>query len=446
MGVATFEVALFGYYVDLAWRSLRRHVVLTALMIATIGFGIGASMTALTVLRMLSSDPIPGKSHALYYVQLDPRAATGSAAGDEPPDQLTRADAEALLRARRADRQAMMVGGNAGVEPVNDGATPSALPASFVDARWTSADFFDMFQVPFAAGAAWTANDDAEASRVVVITRKLAEKLFGAVAVVGRSVRVNGIAMRIVGVIDAWRPSPHFYDLTVGTYGIAEDLFAPFSTSRELRFGYSGHMSCWDDAPDPEAVGAPCDWIKLWVEIRSSDGVAAYRAFLHQYSEDQRSVGRFQRPPNVRLRDVTAWLDHKQVVPDEVHLQTTVALGFLAVCLINTVGLLLTKFLRRSAEIGVRRALGASRRAIFLQLLIEAGMIGFAGGLLGLGLAWLGLWVVRNQPTDYAELARLDVPMLAATIALAITSSLAAGVLPAWRGCRLPPAIQLKSS
>jgi putative ABC transport system permease protein len=439
---------VFGYYLDLAWRSLRRHVVLTALMIAAIAFGVGASMTTLTVLHVLSRDPIPGKSHDLYHVQLDPRPAsrTGEhAAGDEPLGQLTRADAEALLRAGRADHQAMMVGGNAGVEPVNEGGAASALPASFVDARWTSADFFAMFQVPFAAGRAWTAEDDAGAARVVVITRELAEKLFGAVAVTGRSVRVNGTPMRIVGVIDRWQLSPHFYDLTSGTYGIAEEVFAPFSTSRELRFGLSGDMNCWEDAPDPEAVGAPCDWIQFWVELDGKDRAAAYHDFLVQYSEDQRKAGRFQRPPNVRLRDVIAWLDHKQVVPDEVHLQTTVALGFLAVCLINTVGLLLTKFLRRSGEIGVRRALGASRRSIFLQLMVEAGVIGVAGGALGLGLAWLGLVAVRHQPTDYAELARLDLPMLAATVGLAIGSSLLAGLLPAWRGCQLPPAIQLKS-
>jgi putative ABC transport system permease protein len=109
------------------------------------------------------------------------------------------------------------------------------------------------------------------------------------------------------------------------------------------------------------------------------------------------------------------------------------------------VGLLLTKFLRRSREIGVRRALGASKRAIFAQLLVEAGTIGMAGGALGLGLAWLGLCAVRQQPTAYAELARLDLPMLGATFALAVVSSTLAGLFPAWRGCQVTPAIQIKS-
>jgi putative ABC transport system permease protein len=97
------------------------------------------------------------------------------------------------------------------------------------------------------------------------------------------------------------------------------------------------------------------------------------------------------------------WLTFKNAVPSDVRLQMWLALGFLGVCLVNTVGLLLAKFLRRSGEIGVRRALGASRGQIFLQCLVEAGAIGVAGGVLGIGLALLGLYAVRQQPVDYAS-------------------------------------------
>jgi putative ABC transport system permease protein len=94
--------------------------------------------------------------------------------------------------------------------------------------------------------------------------------------------------------------------------------------------------------------------------------------------------------------------------------------------------------------VGVRRALGASRRDVLVQLLCEAGIIGLAGGVGGLLLTWLGLALVRSQPTAYAKLASLDLPMLGATFALAIVSALAAGLLPAWRACLIAPALQLK--
>ena len=432
---------MFSYYLDLALRSFKRNVALTVLMVLAIAFGVGASMTTLTVMHVLSQDPIPQKSSKLFFVQLDPYPEKFAyKEGDEPGDQLSRQDAETLLREARGDRQAMMIGGSAAVEPEK-----SDLKPFFVDSRWTSAEFFAMFDVPFLEGSGWTAADDDSKARVVVIARELAEKLFGTIDVVGKNLRVEGTEHRIVGVIDRWRPTPHFYDLFSGTYRKPELLFMPFSTSRELKLGRDGQMNCWDESPDPEAYGAPCEWIQYWVELDSPSKVSAYKDYLIAYSEEQRAAGRFGHPPNIRLRNVMQHLEHNKVVPNDVKLQTWLALGFLLVCLVNTVGLLLTKFLRRSAEIGVRRALGASKRAIFTQLLVEAGAIGVAGGVIGLGLAYLGLWAVRQQPTEYAGLAHLDTPMLALTFALAIVTSIFAGLLPAWRGCQITPAVQLKS-
>src|SRR5690606_37490699 len=163
------------------------------------------------------------------------------------------------------------------------------------------------------------------------------------------------------------------------------------------------------------------------------------------YSEQQRAGGRYERAPNVELRDLMQWLDFDGVVPPDVRLQAWLAFGFLLVCLLNTIGLLLAKFLRRSGEIGVRRALGASRREIFVQFLVEAGTIGLAGGVLGLGLAALGLWAVRQQAASYAALAQFNPAMLLLTFLLAVAASLLAGLLPAWRAMQVAPAIQLKT-
>jgi putative ABC transport system permease protein len=229
-------------------------------------------------------------------------------------------------------------------------------------------------------------------------------------------------------------------------YSHTEQVFLPFSTSRDLELPAAGNIFCWGDAGgDLYRVGAPCAWVQFWVQLDGAEQAARYRDFLISYSEEQRRAGRFLRAPNVRLRNVLEWLDFQGAVPSDLRLQTWLAFGFLGVCLLNSVGLLLAKFLRRSQEIGVRRALGASRRAIFAQFLVEAGCVGLVGGALGLGLAWLGLWVVRRQPVDYARLVELDPTMLASTFALAIVSSTIAGIVPAWRACTVTPALQLKS-
>ena len=436
---------MFAHYLQLALRSLRRTPVLTALMVMAIALGIGASMTTLTVFHVLSGDPIPGKSERLFYPRMDPRSLTGFTPGDGPEEQMTRLDAEALLREKRGVRQALMTAGSAAVEPQRSGIDP--LNA---EARFTSADFFPMFDVPFAHGRGWSAAEDEARAQVVVLSKPLNDRLFGGADSTGRTLRMEGETFRVIGVLDAWRPTPRFYDMTMDRYGDVEQLYMPFSTSRALRFATAGNMNCWgdDDSDDPDGnlrVGAPCAWVQYWVQLDTPAQVSAYRDYLRNYSDQQRSTGRFERPTNVRLHSVMEWLDEMRVVPGDVRLQLWLALGFLAVCVLNTVGLLLAKFLRRSGEIGVRRALGASRRAIFAQFLVEAGVIGLAGGIAGLGLAALGLWAVRQQPTSYAALAQMDMTMLAMTFAIAVGASVLAGLLPALRACQVVPAMQLKS-
>jgi putative ABC transport system permease protein len=435
---------MFAYYLDLALRSLKRNPVLTGLMVLAIALGIGATMTTLTVLHVLSGDPLPGRSADIYYPQVDPRDMNGYQPGGEPADQVTWIDGMNLLRAHRADRQALMTGGAVPIQ-----ATGENLDPFFAQSRYTTADFFPMFGVPFEYGSQWNAAADENHARVTVISDKLNDKLFGGQDSVGRTIRVNDADLRIVGVIGDWRPDPHFYDLYQGTYAENEDVFVPLSTSMDLKLPHVGSTDCWGKSP-PGGSGdvrqAPCTWLQFWVELDSPAKAAAYKAFLVHYSQEQKALGRFQRPPSVRLRNVMQWLNFKKVVPGDVRLQTWLAFGFLLVCLVNTIGLMLAKFLRRGGEIGVRRALGAARRAVFEQLLVEAGIVGLAGGIGGLLLALLGLWLVRRQPADYAKLAHLDPMMLGMTFALAIGASLLAGLLPAWRACRIAPALQLKAN
>ncbi|MET0330996.1 MAG: FtsX-like permease family protein, partial [Dyella sp.] len=188
-----------------------------------------------------------------------------------------------------------------------------------------------------------------------------------------------------------------------------------------------------------------CMWLGFWVQLDSVAAQAGYRQFLQGYVHQQLAAGRFQRPKWAML-DLNSWLREDGVVPDDVRLQANLAFGFLLICVLNTVGLLLAKCLRRSREIGVRRALGATRGAVFAQFMVEAGIVGLVGGLLGLMFAELGLWAIRHQPAAYAGLARMDLHMFVITFAVAVLASLIAGLLPAWRACVLAPAPQLKSA
>jgi putative ABC transport system permease protein len=175
--------------------------------------------------------------------------------------------------------------------------------------------------------------------------------------------------------------------------------------------------------------------------------VQSYRQYLDDYAREQRAAGRFAWAPNNRLFDVPAYLEQEHVVPSDTKVSLLVALGLLIVCLVNTVGLLLAKFLRRSGEIGVRRALGASRRAIYAQFLTEAGMIGAGGGVLGLLLTGVGvLSVGLVLPARLAHLARIDPSLLMLTVLVAVVATMLAGLYPTFRASRVQPAWQLKTN
>ena len=183
---------MFDYYLELAWQSLRRHRLLTALMVLAIALGIGTSMTTLTVLHVLSGDPIPQKSAQLFRVRMSVFPDGTFKPGDKVPDNLTRRDAEALLHDARADRQTMTSAGSMVVmsaqgDPLN------------VEARYASADFFPMFDVPLRYGQAWSRDDDASRARVAVISNALNEQLFGGRDSVGQTLQIGEEGLRLDG-------------------------------------------------------------------------------------------------------------------------------------------------------------------------------------------------------------------------------------------------------
>ncbi|MBO9664870.1 ABC transporter permease [Dokdonella sp.] len=433
---------MFTYYLQLGLRSLKRNPILTALMVVGIALGIAASMTTLTVMHLMGSDPIPWKSDKLHYVQLDSWSPDEPANDDgSPPDQVTYRDATALMEAAKADKQAAMFKLVLPVQPEN----PEVKPFQSL-VRVTYTDFFGMFEPPFQYGGPWDRKQDTEHARVLVLSKDVNEKLFGGQDSVGKTVRMNGIDYSVVGVLDEWKLRSKYYDLTNGAFSDPEEMYMPFTTAVDLKQRGSGNNNCWRSPGNgwESYLESECVWMQMWVQLDSPARLAEYHSFLDNYVNEQKKLGRFQRPLNNRLLDVNQWMADQRVVSSDVQVQTGLGFAFLAVCLVNTIGLLLAKFTRKAGEVGLRRALGASRREVFKQFLIESGVIGLSGGLLGLLLTGLGLLAIRALYTEYRTVASLDWTMVLTTIVLAVASALLAGLYPTWRACRVQPAAQLK--
>lgn len=440
---------MLRYCLQLAWRSLLRTPIASTLVVLAIGLGIGASMTMLTVLHVMSRDPLPGRSQLLYTPHLDPLPLDLPRTREwgDPSDNLTWPDAMALLHAGPAVHQAAMASGQALIWPVQAATAPLDL-----NGRYATAGFFALFGIPLQRGSGWSGQDDQNHARVVVLSQQLANTLFGSRDPIGQTVAVGEqrIGLRVIGVVGKWNPQPLFYadPSRKGAFGDQDDFFLPLSTAMELELDAGTSISSWETRSDSgirQLHNPSTSWLQFWVQLDTPQQVAAYERFLYDYAATQHASGRFQRPPQTaRLYSLMDWLKHLQMVPNDLRLQTLLALGFLWICLINVIALLLAKFLRRRGEIGVRRALGARRGRVMLQFGTEAALIGVVGGLLGTAIAEVGLWSVRQRPDDYAALAHLDAPMLLTTVALAIVAALLAGLLPAWRASRINPALQVK--
>ncbi|WDE10499.1 ABC transporter permease [Thalassomonas haliotis] len=435
---------MFSYYLRLAAISIRRHWGLSLIMITAIGLGIGTAMTTVTVNYMMSANPIPQKSEQLFYVQLDSWDINDPwDEGQNPPDQVTYTDASNLFKAGKAFRHSISAQAFAVIEPRD----PDQLPIT-VNARANSADFFAMFNVPFIYGGAWSAQADINKELVAVISKETNNSLFGGNNSVGELIRIDGSLFKIVGVIDSWQPAPKYYDLTSGAFNDSEELFVPFSLIAEEKITRSGNTSCWKPSGDGMAafLRSECVWIQFWVELRDEQEKQDYLTFLNGYVEQQKQLGRFQRPLDNRLSNVMQWLENQEVVADDAKMMMAMSFMFLIVCLLNTVGLLLAKFLGKAPEIGLRQALGASKATLFYQYLVESACIGLGGGLLGLVLAWLGLQSVAAMYGDYMkDLTSLDGTMVLLAMLLALGSTLIAGLYPTWRACHVQPSQQLKS-
>lgn len=434
---------MFLYNLRLALLSLRRDPVLTALMIGAVAVGIGMSTTTLAVYHSMSGNPIPQKSGQLYAVQLDswsPNQPYNEP--NDPPTQVTYRDAQALMKAAKAKHQTVSF--TSALVLQSD--KPDVKP-DLVIARATYNDFFPMFDVPFQYGGPWGRDADQNAEQVVVLDQEYNQKLFGGANSVGKEIVLDNRRFRVVGVLKKWTPVPKFYDLENDQFGDPEDVFIPFNLVQPMQLHSNGNNSCWGPPSDHSFEGylnSECVWIQAWAELPTPADRDAYHQFLDNYVQDQKKLGRFARPLNNRLNDVTQWLAYNHVVSKDSEALVGLSFMFLAVCMLNTIGLILAKFLRRSGEIGLRRAVGASKTALFRQYLVETGVIGISGGVLGIVIGWAGLIGIRHLVQDSEHIARLDWTMVGLSLLLALVSSMLAGLYPAWRVVRIPPAIYLK--
>ncbi|HEX4960593.1 MAG TPA: ABC transporter permease [Thermoanaerobaculia bacterium] len=438
------------YNARLAWKSIRRNPVLSFLIVLGIALGVGVSTTFITAYHVLARDPVPGKSESLYYVRMNSWGVADDPFLRTPPPLITYRDALELLKSPVPVRSTASFQSHDTVFP-EGGARPFGQ-----DLRLATADLFPMFAAPFRYGGPWSREADTRPESVAVISSALNDRLFGGANSVGRTIRLGNHPVRVVGVLGAWRPRVRAFALFGSPLDAPEPIFLPLALAGPMELKPHEFQMSWR-TPQPGEEKLPYAsqlmldevlFVSFWAELTDARQAETYRHYVDAYVSEQKKLGRFPHPLNNRVTPMLDLMDELKVVPPQTKALAAISLLFLVVAALNLIGLFLGKFLARAATVGVRRALGASRRTIFVQHLVECELMGLAGGLCGVLLALLGLAVLNHVYGDGPQgvpFFRLDLLMVLAAVGLSLLAGAIAGVYPAWRICSVPPARHLKT-
>lgn len=438
---------MLGYYLFLAWKSIRRTPGNSLIVFAGMTLGVAVATMFSAVYHAYSRDPIPGKSGVLYAVRMDSWNPQKPHPNGIPP-KMTYQDVVAIMKSDIPRRQTGSYTSWLRIAPTSN---PERSRADH--AQICHADFFTMFNLPFRYGSPWTRESDEKAERVVVVDDLLNQRFFGGENSVGQLVTIEDHEFRIVGVLAPWQPPIRYYDPAYTPIRPAERFYISMSHARPMLLVPNSGGANWkmsaENWPASAFIGELA-FVQMWVELEGAEQIDAYKAFLDLYALGQKQNGRFLRPLDNRVTPLLDFMKERNCPPKEVKTMAVVANLFLVGCAITLMGLLWARFLARTSEVGVRRALGASRRDIFAQHILECEVIALSGGVFGSVLATMALRLLNfwHRTTLHFDrnddIFRMDGAMLVFALLAAISAGFWAGFYPAYRACRIAPASRLK--
>jgi putative ABC transport system permease protein len=450
---------MFVYNAKLAFKSLNDRPSLTILMVAAIAIGLGLFMTMMTLGHQAGKIPIPHISQQIHLVQLDNREVTADNAEDfTDMVDLTYQDTNNLLHIDFAGVEQTLAWNTYGILNVEE----QDIQPQNSSVVATNHAFFSMFEVPFLYGKAWPSDADQFGQAVIVLTKASNDYLFGGINSVGQQVRLNTQVLTVVGVLDEWFLARKFYDRSY-FQGNPDEAFVPSNFAFDNDLPRNARFDCWSTTSNPrkftnnflsELKTSECAWITFWAKLPENNK-QDYQAQLGQYIESQKNLGRFPRDTQYFLTNINDQLAIISNMGGREQMLGMISYMFFAVCLINAVSILLAKFMRRTKEVSLRRALGAKKRTILQQHLFEVIFIGVIGGVFGIAFTYLGLQAmlrVNLYASDYTRTAadllpyhQMDWEMIMAAFSVSVICTLLVGLYPIWRICNVSPASQLKA-
>jgi putative ABC transport system permease protein len=390
-----------------ALRSLRRTPGFSAIVLITLALGIGANVAIFSVVRgvLLKRLPYRDADRIVHVVHAEPSSLVSE--GEFVDYRRETRTLERLAAYREAT--ASLTG--ADVEP-------ERLTLAVV-----SEGFFEILGARPLLGRTFTAEEERRGGpRAAILSHGLWQRRFGAdSAVMGRDVILNGTAVTVVGVMPPRFAFP----------SAAAAAWFPLRLNYDTLWSRNNHYLQMIGRFAPGASVAQA----------SQELNAMARRFMRDYpgvySTDQPLIVRPTPLPDHLLSKTRPYL---------FAMLGAVVFVLLIAC-VNVANLLLARGETRRKELAIRTAMGASRARVLRQALTESLFLAFAGGLLGLGLAFGGVGALRAAaPTALPRIDDIAVDPLVLGFALAVTvvTGLLFGVVPALRSAREDSAETLK--
>lgn len=401
-------------------RSLAKNPGFSMVVVLTLALGIGSCTAIFSLITAVLFPPLPyGDPGRLLYLTTPNRQLT-----DVPPDAVLPDNADFV----DLKRQSHLFSAMTQFEPSRYKLTFQKAQTAIDGAR-VDADFFSTLEVPPELGRTIRSEDE----HAAVISHSLWHQMFaGNADALGKSLELNGKLYRVIGIMPPRFHYPHKTDIDYGPTRDATEVWIPLVLSPKEKAD--------------RGLGS-----NSYALARLRPGVSAKQA-----EAELNTIMERLNP----LHDPTTYVEgwYAYVKPFEETLEGSarplmlLLMGAVSFVLLiacgNAANLLLARSASRTHELGVRATLGAGRRRLMHQMLTESLLLGIAGGLAGIGLAWLLLrMLLRLDPGNIPRLheASLNLRVLLFTVSITLLTSIAAGILPALSSSRINLVEFLKS-
>ncbi len=405
-------------------RQLRRNPGFTAVAVITLALGIGATAAIFSVADAVLIRPLPFANPSRLAVLFQTPGHYGGVMGwaVTGPDFLD------------WRRQSHSFTGLAAVLRDTANISRSGGQPEFARGEKVTPDYFDVLGVHASLGRTFGKGENqAGQERVIVLSYSLWQQIFGGNAnALGQKVYVNAWPFVVVGVMPASYRDPRSWSNPESDYWI------PLSVS-QLEKGRGSHMYA--------VFGRLAVGVSFGAARDEMNRIAAQDARL--FPNTNANMGaRVSSLKRVSLQTFEAGA-FQSVRPAILMLQIAAALLLLVAC-INGANLVLSRFVSRQRELGLRTAIGATRGRLAMQLLTENMVLAVIGGGFGLLLAiWCRNLLVALAPVGYLPPTadvRLNPEVLLFTFAVAVVAGILLALIPVWRAYHLHPNELLKES